>query len=103
MPNEKRSQPLSLELQATSIARRAFQGLCEAAKGGPDRPQIESITVRRRSGDWLVIVRATDLPSFRPMVCFGSGVQLFDAIRNVSVAVAKAQWKPDKFAGNYNR
>jgi hypothetical protein len=62
----------------------------------PDH-RIEGISIRIQPGSVLVIVRALSLVRVQYEVAFGSGETLFVALRNVTVAIGRQQWKPDKF------
>ena len=66
---------------------------------GSDTHIFTGLSLRKRGADWLVIVRADEIVSFRAVVAFGSGAALTDALRNVSLAVSKGQFRVDKYAG----
>lgn len=46
---------------------------------------------------WLVVVRGLRVADFTNVVAFGSGETLYDALRNATTSVSKAQWKRDQF------
>jgi hypothetical protein len=80
------------------IFAQAFQGLSHELKGGQDTIQISGFTCTRRPGDWLVVVRGYSMVEGRAVVTFGAGDSLFLGLRNVSIAIAKGQWRADKYA-----
>lgn len=98
MAEPSRHDKETLDNQFTRVFAQAFQGLSEAIKGGPDTPQISGFTLSRHPANWLVVVRGYSLVEGRAVVAFGSGDSIFLALRNVSIAIAKGQWRADKYS-----
>lgn len=79
--------------------RRYWPALWKFLWRGNESYLFTGLSLRRKPPDWLVVVRADEITSLRAVVCFGSGGTITDALRNVSLAIAKQQWRVDKFAG----
>jgi hypothetical protein len=58
---------------------------------------IEGFSVRCAAGLAFVVVRGLDTQSMTCVVAFGRGESVRDALRNVTAAITKGQWKRDKF------
>ena len=83
---------------------RAFSGWADwlgalsfGAQRDPDYI-ILGFSVRAHPAALLVVVRATRLADLRTVVAFGKGADLYDALRNVSAAIRKQQWRLDRFS-----
>lgn len=63
--------------------------------------RLEGFSVRFDPSGVLVIVRGLALGDVRYVVAFGRGEGLYEALRNVTTAIRKGQWKPDKYRGTY--
>jgi hypothetical protein len=61
--------------------------------------KVEGISIRFDYLSVLVVVRGLHLVSVRHVVVFGRGEHLYIALRNVTLAIEKAQWKVDKYRG----
>lgn len=77
--------------------RRLLPGLWEHIRGGPDVVLLESVKVSRTGTSWLCVGSGRDLSTMGPVVVFGSGERLWEALRNLSLAMAKRQWKRDRY------
>jgi len=58
---------------------------------------IQGFSVRIDAAKTFVVVRALRIDNFSNVVAFGSADNLYDALRNVTAAMAKGEWKKDKF------
>lgn len=58
---------------------------------------LEGFSVRIQPTGYLVVFRGVDLEATRPVVAFGFGSTLTDALRNVGIAIGKRQWKADNY------
>lgn len=85
------------ETQGLLVLRHHFPALLESWLGGPNQVHVESISIRRRASGVLVVVSAIVVADMVPVVAFGSGPTPWDALKNVSKAIQKSQWKPDRF------
>lgn len=59
---------------------------------------LAGFSVRRRGLVWFAVVRGWDVESLRSVVCFGRAERLYDALNNVTAAIRKGEWRPDKYA-----
>lgn len=50
----------------------------------------------RGEGDWLIVVGVFGEDG-TPLVAFGSGTSLFEALVNVNTTISKGHWKADKY------
>lgn len=78
--------------------RRIAPALYKLVTSGDDMYLFAGLSVRKRGGEFLVIVRSDEIVPIRALVCFGSGDTLAVALRNASLAVSKRQWRVDKYA-----
>lgn len=80
------------------VVRRYFQALYDGWRSKPDRPVFQRFGLARRPTGWLATLTASELPSLRSVICFGSGPDAFTAVRNLSLAIAKGEWREDRYA-----
>jgi len=57
-----------------------------------------SLSVKRWRGAWLAVLRGDRVDGGGGVVCFGGGSTPLEALRAVSRAVSRGEYKPDKFA-----
>jgi len=58
---------------------------------------IQGFSVNFSGTRWLCVVRGLRVTDFTHVVVFGSGEGLYDAFRNATTSLVKAEWKKDKF------
>jgi hypothetical protein len=58
---------------------------------------IEGFSVRCDAGAFFIVVRGLRVSDMEKVVAFGRGEVAREAFRNVTTAIAKQQWKQDKF------
>ncbi len=59
--------------------------------------RIHSVSLRWRGTDWFCVVGGLDLVTVKNVVAFGAGARGYEALRNVTTAIRKREWKPDKY------
>lgn len=95
MPAGRDDPALEIALQ---VARR-WKWLGLLINGQRKRPdvRIEGLSVRFDNVGAFVVVRGLRYEDAAYVVAFGQGERLYEALRNVTLAIEKGQWKMDKY------
>lgn len=89
---------LSPRSNLASALGRAAPNLVGATRNRIDGMSILSVTFRDRPGSWLAIARVVRHSDSAVLVTFGSGTEWPDAIISLNKAIARGDWRPDRYA-----
>lgn len=91
--------PLSADMRCAVAVKPFWPWLSDLLAGRKAKGDltISGFVARRDGPTWMVIVRGFNVVTWEKMVCFGNSESLYEAMRNVTLAVAKGQWRKDRY------
>jgi len=99
MGDKTSEQKLSPDIAVAIAVKKWWPWLSDllCKKYSVEDVHIVGFVARQDGPTWIMIVRGFNTVTWSKVVCFGSGEGLYEAMRNVSLAVAKRQWRKDKY------